>query len=159
LGKFPIQAQAFYSALLNGKQIKEADGLTLIELPFNEMGDGWHEVRLIAQAHLPVSPGGFINLPVVINKKSRSLEITGLTDRDPQQIVLTAEARGEERPQEVYLLWNGRELVRAAYGSELVFDERITGEGPLSIQAVAVYEDGMEVRSAPKQFAIVFNPE
>ena len=157
--KFPIPARVLYSALLNGKQIKDADGVTLIELPFDEMGDGYHEVRLIAQAHLPVAPGGFIDLPVMINKKGRSLEITGITDRDPQQIVFTAEAKGEATPQKVYLLWNGRELARAANGGELVFDERAIGEGPASVQAVGVYEDGMEVRSAPKQFAIVFNPE
>ena len=157
--KFQIPARALYSALLDGKQIKEPDGVTLIELPYSEMGDGYHEVRLIAQAHLPVAPGGFIDVPVVINKKGRSLEITGITDREPQQIVFTAEAKGEEMPKEVYLLWNGRELARAAYGSELVFDENTLGEGPARVQAVAVYADGMKVRSAPKPFAIVFNPE
>ena len=157
--KFPIQTRALYSALLDGKQIKSGEGNSLIELPFGEMGDGYHEVRLIAQAQLPVTPGGFIDVPVVINKKGRSLEITNITDRDPQQIVFTAEAKGEEMPKEIYLLWNGRELVRAAYGTELVFDERTLGEGPARVQAVAVYDDGMEVRSAPKQFAIVFNPE
>jgi len=157
--KFPIPARTLTSALLNGKQIKDADSVTLIELPYSEMGDGYHEVRLIAQAHLPVAPGGFIDIPVLINKKGRSLEITGITDRKPQQIVFTAEAKGSEMPKEVYLLWNGRELARAATGGELVFDERTVGEGPARVQAVAVYEDGMEVRSAPKQFAIVFNPE
>jgi len=157
--KFPIPVRVLYGALLNGKQIKEADGVTLIELPYDEMGDGYHEVRLIAQANVPVRPGGFKDVSVVINKKGRSVEITGITDRDPQQIVFTAEAKGEELPKEVYLLWNERELVRAAYGTELVFDERTIGEGPVRVQAVAVYEDGMEVRSVPKQFAIVFNPE
>ena len=157
--KFSIQVRALYSALLDGKQIKEPDGITLIELPFDEMGDGYHEVRIIAQANLPVTPGGFIDIPVTINKKGRSLEITGITDRDPQQIVFTAEANGEEMPKEVYLLWNGRELVRAAYGSELVFDERTVGEGSHRMQVVAVYEDGMDVRSAPKSFVIVFKSE
>ncbi len=157
--KFPIQARALYSALLNGKKIKEADGVTLIELPYSEMGDGYHEVRVIAQANLPVAPGGFKDIPVLINKKGRSLEITGVSDRDPQQIVFTTEANGEETPKEIYLLWNARELVRAAYGGELAFDERTIGEGPARVQAVAVYADGMEVRSAPKAFAIVFNPE
>jgi len=155
--KFPIPTQVFYSALLNGKQIKSGEGNSLIELPFNEMGDGYHEVRLIAQANIPVTPGGFIDVPVIINKKGRSLEITGITDRDPQQIVFTAEAKGEEQPKEIYLLWNGRELVRVVYGAELVFDERTIGEGPARVQAVAVYEDGMEVRSAPKGFAIAFS--
>jgi len=155
--KFPIPARVLTSALLNGKQIKEPDGVTLIELPYDEMGDGYHEVRLIAQALSPVAPGGFKDIPVIINKKGRSLEIIGITDRDPQQIVFTVEAKGEEIPKEIYLLWNARELGRVAYGAELVFDERILGEGPAYVQAVAVYEDGMEVRSAPKQFSIVFN--
>lgn len=155
--KIPIPAPIVYSALLNGKEIKPAEGNSLIELPFDEMGDGYHEVRLIAQAVSPVTPGGHKDIPVVINKKGRSLTITGLEDRAPQQIVFAVEAGGEERPTEVYLSWNGRELARGSYGDELVFDERVIGEGPAHVQAVAVYEDGMEVRSEPKTFAIVFS--
>lgn len=157
--KFPIPAQVFYSALLNGKQIKQGEGNPLIELPFDEMGDGYHEVRLIAQANRPGTPGGAINVPVIINKKGRSLEIIDVADRDPQQIIFTVKAQGEETPKEVYLIWNGRELARAAYGEELAFDERTIGEGPARVQAVAVHEDGMEVRSAPKPFAIIFTSE
>lgn len=158
--RFPARAQAAYSALLNGKEIKQGEGNSLVELPFKEMGDGYHEIRLIAQAMIPgrqVMPGGFREFPVIINKKGRSLKISGITDRDPQQIVCTAEASGGEKPKEVYLLCNGRELARAAYGTELMFDERTVGEGPARVQAVAVYEDEMEVHSAPKAFAVTFN--
>lgn len=155
--KFPIKARPAYSALLDGKLIKDGEGNSLIELPFKEMGDGYHEVRLMVQAALPTVPGGFIDVPVLINKKGRTVQVTGLNDDKPGQITMTAAATGEETPKSVYLLWNGRELARAAYGSELVFDERTIGEGPARVQAVAVYEDGMEVRSAPKQFSIVFN--
>ena len=156
--KLPIPAAPVYSALLDGKQIKAREGNVLVELPFDELDDGYHEVRLIAQAALPVAPGRFIDVPIFVNKKGRSVEITSLADRDPQEIIITAEAKGEKSPEEVYILWNGRELVRAAAGAELVFDERTIGEGPHSIQAVAVYEDGMEVRSAPETFAVAFNP-
>ncbi len=155
--KFPQRVRILYSALLDGRQIKTADTQTLIELPFDELADGYHEIRLIAQALAPVSPGGFRDFPVLISKKGRSVEIIDITDRDPQQIVLRAEAQGDDPPKEIYLLWNGRELARAATGEELVFDERAIGEGPARVQAVAVYEDGMEVRSAPEQFSIVFN--
>jgi len=156
--KSPVPLPVLISALLDGRQIKPAEGNSLIELPFKKMGDGYHQVRLIAQIASPVSVGGFVDIPVIINKKGRSLEIAGLTDRAPQQIVFSVEAAGAEKPKEVYLLWNGRELVRAAYGTELVFDERILGEGPHALQAVAIYEDGMQVRSVPKQFSIVFKP-
>ena len=156
--KLPIPARPVYSALLDGKQIKAGEGNALIELPFDEMGDGYHEVRLIAQAALQTLPGGSIDVPIFINKKGRSVEITAMTDRDPSDIIVTADAKGEDNPKELYLLWNGRELVRAAAGEELIFDERTMGEGPQRIQAVAVYEDGMEVRSEPKTFAIAFNP-
>jgi uncharacterized protein (TIGR03790 family) len=156
--KFPIRTQAVYSALLDGRQIKQGEGNSLIELPFKEMGDGYHEVRLIAQAGVATLPGGFIDVPVFINKKGRSVEIAGMTDRDPNLIVVTTETKGEELPESVYLLWNGRELVRSAPREELVCDERVIGEGPHRIQAVAVYADGMEVLSEPKQFSIEFNP-
>jgi uncharacterized protein (TIGR03790 family) len=159
--RFPVRAQALYSALLDGKQIKEADGITLIELPFKETGDGWHEVRLIAQAAAPITPGGFTDVPVIVNKKGRSMAIAGLADGAPHQITVKAAPGGKETPREIYLLWNGRKLDRKPYagGVELSLDERTAGEGPHRVQAVAVYEDGMEVCSAPKRFEITFKPE
>ncbi len=159
--KFPVAAPVLYSALLDGKQIKEADSLTLIELPFKEMGDGYHEVRIIAQALSPVTPGWFKDFPVMINKKGRSAAIAGPAESGARQITVKAAAGGKEKPKEVFLLWNGLQLDRKPYadGIELTFDERIVGEGPQRIQAVLVYEDGMEVRSAPQVFVIVFKPE
>jgi uncharacterized protein (TIGR03790 family) len=156
--KFPMPAQILYSALLDGKQIKEADSISLIELPFKEMGDGYHEVRIIAQAFSPVTPGGFQDFPVLINKKGRSAVIAGMADGAPHQIVVKVAPGGKEMPKEIYLLWNGRSLDRKPYAAdaELSFDERTVGEGPQRIQAVAVYEDGMEVRSTPAPFAIAF---
>ncbi|MCC7300554.1 MAG: hypothetical protein IT583_05700 [Verrucomicrobia bacterium] len=156
--KFPIPAQIFYGALLDGKQIKSGEANTLVSLPFKEMGDGWHEVRVIAQGLSPVTPGGFKDFPVMVNKKGRSLKITGMGDGAARQITVKIAPGGKEMPAEVYLLWNGRELGRKPYvaGAELSFDERTVGEGPQRIQAVAVYSDGMEVRSAPQVFAIAF---
>lgn len=156
--RFPMQVRPLYSALCDGKQIKSGEGNPLIELPFDELGDGWHEVRIIAQALSPVTPGGFKDFPVLIKKKDRSLAITGLADGAPHQVVVTAAPGGEEKPKEIYLLWNGRQLDRRPYveGAELSFDERTIGEGPHRVQAVAVYEDGMEVRSAPQVFAVAF---
>ena len=156
--KFQIPAQALYSALFDGKQIKEANNISLIDLPFKEAGDGYHEVRIIAQAVSSVTPGGFKDFPVLFNKKGRSLTITGMTDGAPPRIVVKARSGGKEYPKEVFLLWNGRELDRKPYddGVKLSFDERTTGEGPQRIQAVAVYEDGMQVRSAPASFTIAF---
>jgi uncharacterized protein (TIGR03790 family) len=151
-----------YSALLDGKEIKrdqKSNGPALIDLPFNEMSDGYHEVRVIVQTAFPgrqVLPSGFRNVPVVVNKKGRSVDITDMTDRDPSDIIITAEAKGEETPESVYLLWNDRKLASGKPGEELVFDEQTIGEGPHRIQAVAVYADGMEVRSEPKLFSIQF---
>jgi len=159
--KFPITAPVLYSALLDGKQIKIADSITLIELPFKEMGDGYHEVRIIAQAASPVSPGGFKDFPVTINKKGRSVSIAGLTNGVSHRIVAGIASGGKEKAKEIYLLWNGRELDRKPYadGVELSFDERTVGEGPHRIQAVSVYEDGMAVCSEPRVFAIAFKPQ
>lgn len=159
--KFPIPAQVLYSALLDGKQIKEVTGLSLIELPFKETGDGYHEIRIIAQALSPVTPGGFKDFPVLINKKGRSLGITGMADGAPHQVIVKVSPGGKEKPKDIYLLWNGQPLDRKPYaaGAELSFDERVVGEGPHRVQAVAVYEDGMEVRSAPQVFAIEFKAQ
>lgn len=158
--KFPIPAKIVYSALLDGRQIKEADSISLIELPFKEIGDGYHEVRIIAQAILPVTPGGFKDFPVFINKKGRSLAITGMADGAvPRQITVKAAPGGKDLPKELRLFWNGIELDKKPYtdGVALSFDERTVGEGPHRLQAVAVYNDGMEVRSAPVPFAVAFS--
>jgi hypothetical protein len=157
--KFPIPAKILYSALFDGKQIKEADNLTLIDIPFKTAGDGYHEIRIIAQALSPVTPGGFKDFPVIINKKGRSLVITGLADGASHQITVKSAPEGKETPKEIFLLWNGREIERKPYAAdvELSFDERTVGEGPNRLQAVAVYEDGMEVRSPPASFTIAFS--
>lgn len=159
--KFPIAAPVLYSALLDGRQIKEADGITLIELPFKEMGDGYHEVRIIAQAAAPVTPGWFKDFPVMINKKGRSAAITGMAEGGARQIAVKVTVGGKEKPKEICLLWNGRQLDRKLYtdGIELLVDRQMIGEGPQRIQAVLVYEDGMEVRSVPQVFTMVFKPE
>jgi len=156
--KFPGPVKGLYSALFDGKQIKEADNITLIELPFKTAGDGYHEVRIIAQALSTVTPGGFKDFPVIINRKGRSIAIAGMSDDTPHQVVVRVSSVGKDTPKEVVLLWNGRELDRKPYvtDAELSFDERTVGEGPHRLQAVAVYEDGMEVRSAPQGFAIAF---
>jgi hypothetical protein len=122
------------------------------------MGDGWHEVRIIAQALSPVTPGGFKDFPVIINKKGRSMAITGLADGAPHQVIVNVSSGGKEKPKEICLLWNGRQLDRKPYADavSLSFDERVVGEGPHQLQAAAFYEDRMEVRSAPQVFAIEF---
>jgi hypothetical protein len=159
--KLPIAAPILYGALLDGRQIKESDGVTLIELPFKEMGDGYHEVRIVAQASAPVTPGWFKDFPVMINKKGRAVAITGIAEGGVRQIAFKTMVGGKEKPKDFYLLWNGRPLDRKPYadGVGLTFDERMVGEGPHRIQVVTVYEDGMEVRSAPQGFMIAFKPE
>lgn len=156
--RFPVAVTVLYSALFDGKQVKPIEGNSLIEVPFKEAGDGWHEVRIIAQAVSPVTPGGFMDVPVLINKKGRSLAITGLSDGTSRQIIAKAVPAGKDMPKEIYLLWNGRQLDRKPYAAdvELSFNEQTVGEGPHRIQAVAVYEDGMEVRSAPAFFTVAF---
>ena len=115
-------------------------------------------MRIIAQALSLVTPGGFKDFPVIINKKGRAVKITGLADGTPHQVVVKNSISGKEKPKELCLLWNGRQLDRKPYTDDvqLSFDERTTGEGPHRIQVAAVYEDGMEVRSAPQVFAIEF---
>lgn len=159
---FPVNARVIYSALLNGREIKPPDANTLIELPFDEMGDGYHEVRVIAQALAPVSPGGFRDIPVFINRTGRSVSVLDIQDApQPGHIAVSVAAQGEEPPQEMALLWNGQELAREPYaeGVTLVFNEDRLGEGPHRIQAIGIYPDGMRVRSEPRAFGIVFNPE
>lgn len=157
--QMPVRAQAVVSALLDGRVIKRREGNPLVKLPFAEMADGWHEVRVIAQAALPgrqVLPGGFRDVGVVVSKMGRSIDITGMSDRAPSDIVMTVEVMGSDEPESVRLECNGRTLAIAAPGEELVFSEQVIGEGPQRVQAVAVYVDGMEVRSEPKTFAVLF---
>ncbi len=153
--KFSIYSRVLYSALLDGRPIKEAEKNSLIELPFDEMGDGYHEVRLVAQALSSVTLGGFKDIPVRINKKGRSINITGTSNQVPHRVTVQITVCGSEKPSELFLLWNGLELDRKPYvdEAELSFAKETVGEGPVRIQTVAVYDDGMNVRSEP----IVFN--
>jgi len=158
--KFPLPiSKPLFSAALNGVEIKPVEDNALIDLPFKDMADGYHEVRIIAQAPLPTTPGGYRDIPVYINKKGRAVKISDLADAGGGMIKVRVAPAGEEQPKEIALLWNGRELDRKPYAAdiELLFAEKTIGEGPHRIQAVAIYEDGMKVRSEPQGFGIAFN--
>ena len=154
--KFPLKVEALYSALCDGISIKPMEKNSLIDLPYAELGDGWHEVRVIAQANLPVTPGGFKDIQLMINKKGRAVKISNLSEGADGDILVDIEVVTGDEPIAVTLLWNGQEIARKPLGQTLSFKETLVGEGPSRIQAAAIYDDGMHVRSAPTLFAIEF---
>jgi hypothetical protein len=159
--KTPLPVPVLYSALLDGRQIKEPSRTTVIELPMEGLADGYHEVRIIAQAELPVTPGGFRDVPFNVNRRGRSVAITALRGAADGRVVVSVASGGAEPPQELAVLWNGREVDRRPYAGapELSFDERLVGQGPSRVQAVAIYADGMRVLSAPHPFTVAFMPK
>ena len=65
---------------------------------------------------------------------------------------------GVQVPLKVRLVCGTRILDEAEYGDDAVLElnERLIGEGPARIQAVAIYADGMEVASPPLNIAIAY---
>jgi hypothetical protein len=151
-----------YSFLLDGKLMKADSDTPELFLSATTVSDGYHELRAVAWPYRTIEYGAFAEKAFTVNKTGRSLMI------DTGSIVKTGKYThgirlkpgGAEAPETVRLVHGERILDEKRYADDVVLtlDEQLTGEGPVRIQAVAVYSDGMEVASPPLSVTIQFTP-
>jgi hypothetical protein len=151
-----------YTFLLDGKVIRDFTDDPTMYLRAIKLADGYHELRVVACHEFQVLYTATAVKPFVVDLYGRSLAIQPDIQRldDFRHTIKTA-IGGTEQPEKLRLISGVRVLDEASYGAdaELVLDERVIGEGPNSIRAVAIYADGMEVSSAPFKFEIKFRAE
>ncbi|HEY5653754.1 MAG TPA: hypothetical protein VIR63_05230 [Pontiella sp.] len=151
-----------YSFLLDGKQVQRTSSDNSIMLSVDNLSDGYHELRAVASINHPVRFSASSNKSILVNRKGRSVHILpDVARRGTFKHAIRVKVEGEEHPEKLKLISGVMELDTCSYScdAELIFDEKVLGEGPNRIRVVAVYADGMEVSSIPMSFTIKFSPE
>lgn len=118
------------------------------ELPAGKLSDGYHELQVAAYQQGPVRHQAAASCGFTLNRKGRAARLEGLAAgakvdaRRPFKVTIAAEGK----PGRLAVACGAR-LVAA--GPDAVVDPRQLGKGPVTLQAVAFYEDGDEVRGEP----------
>jgi uncharacterized protein (TIGR03790 family) len=143
-----------YLFLLSGRYLPAPHATPGIRLHSKNLADGWHELRAVAYSPGPVRRQGHARLDILIDNAGRSARIA--TDADPAAIdyrqpfdVRIAATAGAT---ELLITAHEREIWRGAAtdGEQTVtLQPDVIGPGPAPLHAVALYADGMRVRSAP----------
>ena len=98
--------------------------------------------------------------PFTVNRKNRSIAITldEIEKIDTYKHEIPVKLGSPERPRRVRLVCGEIVLDEKPFGDDvkLVLDEKATGEGPIRIQVVAIYGDGMQVASEPLAITVTF---
>ena len=141
-----------YRVAVNGQIVPGSSQGNQFSFDTRGLGDGHHELRVIAYVL-----GAFVYtttgvLDVEVNNHGRTVRITSPpsgSDLDlDESFEVKAEASGE--PQRLELIHNERVLARIdGDTAEFSIDAARLGAGPVALQVRAHYEDGMEVHSAP----------
>lgn len=154
------QAKFLYSFFLDGKEIKAASADNSVYLRLYRLADGYHEIRAVARIINMVQFSASADKSIMVNRLGRSITILPEVKRlAKHEHGIKVQVLGKQMPEKLRLVFGELVLDEQVYDpdSELVLDELMVGEGPSRIQAVAVYADGMEVRSAPLSIGIKFH--
>lgn len=157
----PIPSSGFtYEFLLDGALIQTAAMDASCFVKVDGLSDGFHELRAVARTGQQVQFGGFAIKSFVVDRVGRGVSIRPeIEDLGKACHGIRVEVRGEEKPQRLRLQSGLRILQEVEYADDvqLVLDEKQLGEGPGRVSVVAIYEDKMEVRSAPLALEVTFS--
>ena len=148
-----------YSFLLDGREVQTVSESYEFPVRAQEWSDGYHELRAVARLKNKVEFSASVDKGIMIERLGRGVSILP----DIKQLMkykhaIKVQIKGTERPEQLRLLAGGRVIDQVPYSDDarLVLNELLVGEGPIRIRAVGVYEDGMEVSSAPLATGIDF---
>ena len=151
-----------YHFFLDGKEVVHPSENKTYYLRVSDFSDGYHTLRVVAEAQYFIRFSTSIIKPIVINARGRSLAILPDFEKTSEhKYRLAVKLDGQETPEKIQLVSKFRVLDEKPYstGVQLILDELMLGEGPQEIRAVAIYKDGMKVSSIPIKFGILFNPK
>lgn len=149
-----------YRFLLDGHAVGPTDGSDTLALDTSSLSDGYHELTVVGRAGLSVGHRAVWRQGFSANTLGRGITIGGPEELGDQEIALSPEFVGEEKPRSMRLIHQGRTLdetsLRFRSNPRLTFHEQDLGEGPHTVRVVAEYKDGMQVSSHPVPFSIVY---
>ena len=148
-----------YSFLLDGREIQAVSDNYSCPVNAEGLSDGYHELRAVARLKHRVEFSASVDKGLMIERLGRSVSILpDIKKLEKHKHAIKVQVMGAERPKQLRLLSGARVIDEVPYADDarLVLDELLVGEGPSRIRAVGVYDDGMEVSSAPLAFTIAF---
>ncbi len=133
-----------------------------LELDTTKLNDGYHELRIVAEANNAVRTRGREVLPITVANEGLTLKVTGPAQKEipwnqAQKIVLSARMTGAKK---IAFTCNGRELgaIAAAEG-QVQIDPRQLGQGPVKIHAFATADGkGGETTVAAEPVELYITP-
>lgn len=130
-----------WELFVDGRRFAAADEAQM-ELDTTQLGEGWHELRVVGIVDGLIATQGNTLLNVQVNNQNRSgtSEITGAGDLVyGQAVVINAAIKGAKQ---IYVLHNER-VIRSADGesARIEFDSRLLGMGKVRIQTVGVFNE------------------
>lgn len=153
-------AEFRYAFLLDGKEVRELSDDPSVFLRVYKLSDGYHELRAIARTGSHPEFSSMVDRPFTVNVAGRSVAILSkqIKKTGKNTYAIKVQIGGAEVPKKLRLLYGTQVLDEQDYSDDasLTLDELSVGEGPVRIQAVAVYDDGKEVASPPLNITIAF---
>ena len=137
---------------LDGRALNQPGYQKFVTLNSTEFHDGFHELRAVAYTKEAVRQQSPSVAGFTVMNRGRRIRITSpgpraVADSD-HPCKVGVEYSGQ--PGTLALVVNDQVVAKAPAGaSEIALDPRKVGEGPVRIQAVALYDDTEAVRSAP----------
>ena len=156
----PVPNAVFrYSFLLDGEEIQAVSDSYSVQLRADELSDGYHELRAVARMKHGVEFSASADKGIMIERLGRSVSILpDIKKLDMHKHAIKVQIKGPERPKRLQLLSGVRLIDEVPYtdDAQLVLDELLVGEGPVRFRVVGVYDDNMEVSSAPLVVTVAF---
>lgn len=146
-----------YRVWLNGKLQAAPSSATQFAFDTRDLPDGHHQLRVGAIQRGALVHSGFGELDLEVNNHGRAISINTPEHRATWdwQTPLVVEVSTQGNPERIELWHNERRLVQTDDPAQaLHLDPRELGIGPVRLQARAIYDDGMEVRSPPRLLVI-----
>jgi hypothetical protein len=157
----PVKNSKFlYTFLLDGKEIQPQSDNSSIFIRAKNLADGYHELCVVASIQHFIQFNESATKSFSVSRFGRSIELlSNIKKISPTENLISTKIGGTEKPKTIRLISGTRILDEKPYtpNQHLILDEKILGEGPNKIQAIAIYNDGMEVASTPLRFSIKFS--
>jgi uncharacterized protein (TIGR03790 family) len=150
---FPV---AKFDLYIDGLWHDKADPKKEISLDTTKLADGYHELRLVAQASDPIESQGERIVPVTVDNQGHRVVIKPTQTQPNQPTLVAAAMAGAKR---LILTQNGREIA-SAEGEVKAFplDPAKTGTGPVILQAIGIIDaNGTETRIPSEPVRIEVN--
>ncbi len=152
---FPAEppAGAQYVFFLDGRALPGPAGTPQVTLDAEGLSPGYHELRCAAYTRGTLRRQAFAARGFEVASPERGVRITAPAANDALDLLRPLEVRVETRGGPAGIgLFGGGHLVARAAGADTVslrVDPAALGAGPVTLQALAVYDGGPSVRSAP----------